>query len=78
MPTTQVDCYRKALRRRLGALTGQAEEDVALTVSGMAAIFKAFHAAKAAFPGRRVGGWVGGCWLTGAGWVDVRCVICFL
>lgn len=47
-------CYRQALQQRIGGLTGQREEDVLLTISGMAAIFKAFHVCKQARPNRRV------------------------
>jgi len=47
-------CYRQALRERIGALTGQREENVWLTISGMAAIFKAFHICKQIRPNRRV------------------------
>ncbi|KAM3573036.1 hypothetical protein VYU27_004969 [Nannochloropsis oceanica] len=47
-------CYRQALKERISALTGQREEDVYLTISGMAAIFKAFHICKQARPNRRV------------------------
>lgn len=64
----QPACYRRALRGRLAGLTGQDARDVQLTISGMAAIFKAFHVCKEALPGRKVGGRLKSarrCWLVG-------------
>jgi len=48
------DCYRRGLRERIAALTGQHIVDVHLTITGMAAIFMAFNMCRQARPGRPV------------------------